>query len=378
MVGFSHETSEAAYVGQRRLSATQVDAHLAALRTDGASVVLVSTCHRTELYWWGDVDLVPWFEQHVAGRDTSAVHLERREADLAVRHLFAVTAGMRSARYGEPEIMRQVRAGWQRAQAADASHTLLDAVFRRALEAARHIRHAIGDDADPSLGERVCDAIISRQKASPSAELRVLVVGAGDAARGVLDAITRHRGAGTLACSVQVTSRTDDSAARACVGRDATLVPWQMRDRALRDADVAVFAVHASAPLIDAHTTSVLTRYRTTPALWLDLGVPSNVASEALPDAVQWIGLDMLAPRSEHDTSRNRRAHAALQRELARYASDMQRRHLGARLPHLEARAASIARAALGAHAGADADSADALARQVTRLLLREMSALSA
>lgn len=385
MVGCSHETSAADVVGRLRMPAVMVDTCLAQLRVQGVPTVLLSTCHRTELYWWGEDDLSVWFESQVLLRGNGAVELERREADLAVRHLFSVTAGMRSARFGEPEIMQQVRTAWMAAQLAGTTSTLLDTVFRRALEAARHIRLAIGSDADPSLGARVRDTLVTHLAAGAVGSLsprEVLIVGAGDAARGVIETLVQPALRSTL--RVAVTSRSDASASRLAATVGAMVVPWADRDAAIRSAAAVVFAVQSSTPLIDGTLAGTLTDGCSRRALWIDLGVPANVDATALTPQVDYIGIDLLAPQSRRDLIRDRRVNAALQRELARFAGDMQRRRLGARISVLEARAATVARAAMEASTGAGTgvagreNPADALARQVTRLLLRELSELSA
>lgn len=367
------------------MPAVMVDTCLAQLRVQGVPTVLLSTCHRTELYWWGEDDLSVWFESQVLMRGNGAVELERRDADLAVRHLFSVTAGMRSARFGEPEIMQQVRTAWMAAQLAGTTSTLLDTVFRRALEAARHIRLAIGSDADPSLGARVRDALVTHLAAGEVGSLsprEVLIVGAGDAARGVIETLVQPALRSTL--RVAVTSRSDASATRLAATVGAMVVPWADRDAAIRSAAAVVFAVQSSTPLIDGALAGTLTDGCSRRALWIDLGVPANVDATALPPQVDYIGIDLLAPQSRRDLIRDRRVSAALQRELARFAGDMQRRRLGARISVLEARAATVARAAMEASTGAAAgiagreNPADMLARQVTRLLLRELSELSA
>lgn len=381
MVGCSHETSAADVVGRLRIPAIMVDACLAELRAQGVPAVLLSTCHRTELYWWGEDDLSPWFESHVLTRGGGTVEVERREADLAVRHLFSVTAGMRSARFGEPEIMRQVRTAWMAAQLAGTTSTLLDTVFRRALEAARHIRLAIGSDADPSLGARVRDALVTHLATltgTVPATQQVLIVGAGDAARGVVETLVRSAlGDGVR---VAVSSRSGTSAAKLAASTGAGVVPWADRDEAIRSAAAVVFAVQSGTPLIDAALANTLMDGCRRRAFWIDLGVPANVDARALPEQVEYVGIDLLAPQSRRDLVRDRRANTALQRELARFAGDMQRRRLGARIEVLEARAATVARAAMASRHGSDGtdDYADAVARQLTRLLLRELAELSA
>ncbi len=378
MVGCSHQTSDPQAVGRARLSAAGVETALHSLTASGTAAVLLSTCHRTELYWSGDADLLPWFEEHVTSRSATPVHVERREADLAVRHLFSVASGMCSARFGEPEILRQVRTAWITAQSADASDPLLDTVFRRAVEAARHIRLAIGADADPSLGARVRDEVLARGSRADGRLLDVLLVGAGDAARGVLETLTEA----SLRSRVRVslTSRSDDRAARLASAFGASVVPWQMRDAQITSADAVVFAVQSSTPLIDAAAARRLMALRESKALWIDLGVPVSVDPHALPATVELMTLETLAPHSRRDVARDRRALMALQRELARFAADTQRRRIGSNILALEARASVVARATVKAAANGawSADAADAVARRVTRALLREIAELSA
>ncbi len=378
MVGCSHETSDAVAVGRVRLSAAAVQSALESLRADGIAAVLLSTCHRTELYWAGDADLQPWLEAQLVSRTSAPLHVERRIADLAVRHLFSVASGMCSARFGEPEILRQVRTAWITAQSLEATDAMLDAIFRRAVEAARHIRIAIGCDADPSLGARVRDSVLAREGRPDGQLTDLLIVGAGDAARGVLETVT----AASMRSRVRVslTSRSDDRAARLAAANGATPIPWCRRDEQISVADAVVFAVQSTTPLIESRAAGRLMAAREAKALWIDLGVPGCVEPGALPPSVELVGLDALAPPSRRDVGRDRRAHMALQRELARFAADTQRRRIGSRILALEERAASVVRDAVkGSSDGAwSADTADAVARRVTRALLREIAELSA
>ncbi len=384
MIGCSHETSPADQIGRMRLPSALVEKLLEELRDAGTNAVLLSTCHRTELYWWGDADLSPWFAAQVVPRAGGPMVIERREADLAVRHLFSVASGMRSVRFGEPEILRQVRSAWSIAQSVRDADAQLDSIFARAMEAARHIRLAIGSDADPALATRIREAIVARRESFVSAgrmaPLEILVVGAGDAARGVLEAIALPSILATGQWTIRVTSRSNVRGARLAQSFAIRSTPWEKRDDGLRTADVAIFAAQTSTPLIDAGLAARIGDDAAHEKLWLDLGVPANVDARQLPVSVEWVGLDALAPRSVHDAVRDRRATVALQHELARFATAMQRRRIGARIPAIEEHAATVARAALASTAVQQGtrDSADAVARQVTRLLLRELSEMSA
>ncbi|WP_411278615.1 NAD(P)-binding domain-containing protein [Gemmatimonas sp.] len=394
VIGCSHEQNDVEAVGRLRVLPAQLPAQLLSLRALGIPAVLVSTCHRTELYWWGEHDPSEWFGALLKDRGVPDVQLERKHADLAVRRLFAVSAGMCSARFGEPEILGQVRRAWSASHEVGATNALLDSVFRHAVDAARHIRAAIGTPASASLGMRVRDALqdlVETRVVAPtphdvSAPLHVLVVGAGDAARIVVSALADGRRVG--APVVCVTSRTDSRAESLANTHGAMHVSWSSREAAMSTSDVVIFAAHPTTPIVTAAQARELLREREAPSIWIDLGVPSNVGNAAaLPESVQYVDLEWLAMYAGDALGAadiGARANVALQRELARFAGVMHRRQVGARLALLETRAVHAARAALESHAlkaGTDSSAehaADVMVRQVTRLLLRELTALSA
>lgn len=394
VIGCSHEQNDVDAIGRLRVLPAQLPAQLASLHALGIPAVLVSTCHRTELYWWGDHDPSAWFGALLAERDVAGVQVEQKHADLAVGHLFAVAAGMCSARFGEPEILGQVRRAWSTSRDVGATNPLLDGMFRHAVDAARYIRAAIGTQANASLGMRVRDALkdfIETRGDAPtlheaSVPLNVLVVGAGDAARAVVSALADGQKA--VAPAICVTSRTDSRAGALANSYRVSHMPWSAREQAIATSDVVIFAAHTTTPIVTAVQARALLRERETPSIWIDLGVPSNVGNAAdLPASVQYVDLDWLSMYAGEiigTADVAARANIALQRELARFASAMHRRQVGVRLALLEQRAMNEGRAALESHAvnvGENSNTeqaADVMARRVTHLPLREPTAKSA
>lgn len=377
VVGCAHDSTRADVVGQLRPDPLRQRALLRELAAEGVEAVLLATCHRTELYWWGDHDLEPWFETNIVGAHRHEVVLARHDADLAVRHLFGVAAGMHSVRFGEPEILGQVRQAWLTARDAGAVHGELDGVFRHAVDAARHIRSAIGDEVDGTLGDRVVARLASfvKHEAARSGEpLPVLVVGSGDAARGVLDAMARAE----LPVQVGITNRTVSRAHTVAVTHGAEVIDWDHREQVMEEARVVIFAIHASTPLLRGEALDALSAGG--PArLWVDLGVPGAVdpAVSVLPETraawsragLEFVTLDELSQDvgAERRAQRSRKATWALQLELARFARATHRHALGARLGALEAQAVAVA-------TSQSEVSRDEVARRVTRLVLRELT----
>ncbi|GAB1344263.1 NAD(P)-binding domain-containing protein [Gemmatimonas sp.] len=377
VISCSHEANSADLVGSLRLSAEQVAGALGDLHRRHVPAVMLSTCHRTELYWWGDEALTEWFAHTLMGSAPASTpvlrpHFEQADADLAVRHLFAVASGMRSARFGEPEILGQLRRAWMLARDVGAAHGAIDGVFRYAIEAARHIRSAMGHETDASLGARVCQRLRKELDMRSFRDLpQIVVVGSGDAARSVLNALRHNPVAGA---QVHVTSRTDQRAQLLADEFAVALVPWEQRDQALREADAVVFAVHVTSPLVPASFAASMPE-RDTPAVWVDLGVPGAVAADFSAAYVQMISLAGIEADAETQSvpwrafheARVRRANVALQQELARYARAAHRHSLGARLGLVEEQALAVA----SSHGDAPVDE---MVRKVTRLVLRELS----
>lgn len=384
VVGVTHEANAADLVGRLRLSPEQVSAALAELHQRQVPALILSTCHRTELYWWGDEELLEWFSGIVLHNEPALrahAQFTQHDADLAVRHLFSVAAGMKSVRFGEPEILGQLRRAWALARTGGTSHGYIDDTFRHAIEAARHVRAAMGHEGDSTLGAHV-QARLSAALGSPVSGHRqsghlqsahVLVVGSGDAARGVLEALRQRPIAGV---EVHVSSRTDARAEALAREFGLPVVPWDDRERAMREADAVVFAVHVTSPLIGAGFAASMPP-RLQPALWVDLGVPAAVDAAFACAQVELVTLERLADALEADgrhatghafhAARQRRAAVALQQELARYARDTHRHQLGAKLGALEEQALAVATSFRDAPV-------DEMVRKVTRLVWREFS----
>src|ERR1700682_160007 len=89
--------------------------------------ILLSTCHRVELYGFGPV---PELDE--------GLHLEKGHS--AVTHLIRVAAGLESAIVGEDEVLHQVREALSDARAARQLDSRLQRLFETAIAAGRRAR----------------------------------------------------------------------------------------------------------------------------------------------------------------------------------------------------------------------------------------------
>jgi glutamyl-tRNA reductase len=93
----------------------------------GRGSVLLSTCHRIELYGVGDPP-------------PSAAGLPQKTGQAAVVHLLRVAAGLESALIGEDEVLHQVRDAFREAVSGDQLDVRLHRLFELALATGRRAR----------------------------------------------------------------------------------------------------------------------------------------------------------------------------------------------------------------------------------------------
>jgi glutamyl-tRNA reductase len=124
--------------------------------------ILLSTCHRVELYGFGTMPDVETSSRVETGEE-------------AVRHLMRVAAGLESTIVGEDEILHQVRDALKQAHASRALDRRLQRLFETAIAAGRRAR--AGRTA--SSGSLAQQAVAWLERRSTLAGRTVLVVGAG-------------------------------------------------------------------------------------------------------------------------------------------------------------------------------------------------------
>jgi glutamyl-tRNA reductase len=159
--------------------------------------VVLTTCQRTEIYIAADwyhpaVEKVQASLAQIANVsvDDITTHGFAYHGDQALRHLFRVAAGLDSPVIGETEVFGQLRAAAALARTAGAMGPALGAAFRKATSVARRARLALDDGSiapRPSIATAAV-AMASEMLVNP-ATARIAVLGRGDVATNVLDAL---------------------------------------------------------------------------------------------------------------------------------------------------------------------------------------------
>lgn len=288
----SHGMDGLAALAARPAAAAAVHA---SMTRHGIESVLMTTCHRVELYWWSRDQ-----QDDVVAAGTLAAGIGAQAGDIvgpsswltgerAAHHLFRVCAGLESVVIGEAEVLGQARAALENAPGA---RRFMTGVFRGAIRAGRAARAetAIGRGATSvaSIGIQWLTA-----RLSPLDQCRVLVVGAGDTARKVARHLTAI-GVGSLVVANRTVARAEElanSLHAEAVGLDA------LPDEISR-ADAVISAVTTNGWLVTREHLGPRAACGGRPLFIVDLSMPPSVEPIA-GGAIERIDLGLLDHASE-------------------------------------------------------------------------------
>lgn len=315
LLGATHHTAPLA-VRERLALATDDEAGLGAelgqLR-DLREFAMLNTCNRVEFYGVAaDAATAARVQAAFCARQRfDPAEFEKFRLSLhgreAVRHLLEVAAGLDSQMLGETEIFGQVKAAYAAAQARGATGPVLNRVFQKAFQAAKHVRtHTAITAGQVSVANVAVELALSIF--GDLASVRILVLGAGEIGEKTARAF-QSRGAGALT----VASRRAERAAELAAQLEAKALPFEQREARLAEFDVVVCSTSAPHPVLSfAAAEAAMRRRPNRPLFFIDLALPRDVdATVAKLDNVFRYDLDDLARIAEQ----NRAARAA---EIAR------------------------------------------------------------
>jgi glutamyl-tRNA reductase len=210
-----------------------------------------------------------------------------------------VAAGLRSAVLGETEVLGQVRRAAEMAESERASGPVLSGLFHRAVQAGRKVRSSTAiARGSTSLSHVAVELATSHLGGSLTAK-RVVVVGAGDMADGVVEALSGHR-VEEIVVSNRTTARAKSLASRA----GGRAIPLFELPRALNVADAVIVATGAPLPLLDAELVergSARAQGSDVQRLVvIDMGMPRNVDPSARAlESVTLLDIEDLSAHAE-------------------------------------------------------------------------------
>jgi glutamyl-tRNA reductase len=345
---------------------------LGRFRAHQIEAVVLSTCHRTELYYRAhaaeddDARAEALWSEPLGGVDMDPVRLEGR---VAGEHLFRVAAGLESLVLGETEVLGQIRSALDAAQRTGSAQQFLSRVFQAALRFGGRARSETGIGAGALSIASAAVRLLNADGRDLRA-LTVLVLGTG--ATGLKAA--RHlkaEGVGRLV----LLNRTAERARLAAEELNAEFATLSQLPGLLAEADAVVAAAHVERPLV---TRAMLGKRRRGPLSLVDLSLPRaidpacaehpGVELRNLSDLEQFVA----ANRTRRETEIPR-VEALLARELDQLALWAGEHSVRALVAELRGRAENVRREEIAralADGGADPGTIDRLTRRLVDRLL--------
>jgi len=214
VIGATHHSAPLSVREKLTLSANAADELRARFATmDGLKeFALLSTCNRVEFY---GVAATPDITARItsvfcASRQFDELEFEKIRLDLrgrdVVQHLVEVSAGLDSQMLGETEIFGQVKEAYAVAQSSGTTGPVLNRVFQKGFQAAKHVRtHTAITEGQVSVANVAVDLALTIF--GGLSNTRILLLGAGKSERRRL---ARFR----VAVRLRSQSRAGDSSGR--------------------------------------------------------------------------------------------------------------------------------------------------------------------
>lgn len=239
---------------------------------------VLNTCNRVEFYGVAAdaaaverVTAAFCARQNFDPAEFAKLRLELRDRD-AVQHLLEVSAGLDSQMLGETEIFGQVKEAYAAAQAGGTTGPVLNRVFQKGFQAAKHVRtHTAITEGQVSVANVAVDLAVNIFGGLEDA--RILLIGAGEIGEKTAKAF-QSRGAAALT----VASRRFERAMELATALGASAMPFEQREARLAEFDVVVCATSAPDVVMTlAATKTAMHRRPARPLFFIDQALPRDV-----------------------------------------------------------------------------------------------------
>jgi glutamyl-tRNA reductase len=305
LIGATHHRTPLAVREKLSLSADAA----AALQAELASFsglkefAVLNTCNRIEFYGVAanaDVSsrVCAAFcaRQQFDPAEFERIRLNLRDRE-AVQHLVEVSAGLDSQIVGENEIFGQVKEAYATAQARGSTGPVLNRVFQKGFQAAKHVRSNTAiTEGQVSVANVAVDLALNIFGALD--KTRILLIGAGEIGEKTAKAF-QSRGAAALT----VSSRRFERAMELATALGASAMPFEQREARLSEFDVVVCATSAPDMVVSyAATKAALHKRPARPLFFIDQALPRDVdPAVAQIENVFLYNLDDLAKIAEEN-----------------------------------------------------------------------------
>jgi glutamyl-tRNA reductase len=251
------------------------------LQVDGVEeTMILSTCNRAEIIAVTDD---PEVVSERLIQEMGTIHdlvdtdpfrkfLYLKTGPEAVRHVFRVASSLDSMVLGEPQILGQVKEGFRRAAAVNATGPMLNRLMHRAFFAAKRVR------SETEIGMAAVSVAyvaveLARKILGELTDKAVLLIGAGEMAELAARHLATH-----VEKPILVVNRTFENACHLARRLKGSAAPMDKLDEGLVTADVVITSTGSCDPIITfAQMKAVMKKRRYKPIFLIDIAIPRDV-----------------------------------------------------------------------------------------------------
>ncbi|XLS29404.1 glutamyl-tRNA reductase [Flavobacteriaceae bacterium M23B6Z8] len=270
-IGLSYQKADATIRGSFSLNEEQKHNILVQAKREGIdSLLLISTCNRTEMYGFAEhpFQLIRLLCEHSHGtveefEKVAYIHKNRA----AIKHLFRVGTGLDSQILGDFEIISQVKRGFAKSKELQLATPFLERLCNSVIQASKRIKNETKlSSGATSVAFASVQYILAR--VPYVSEKNIILFGTGKIGRNTCENLVKH----TRNDHIILINRTRSKAEKIAGKFNLHVKEYGDLQTEIRNADVLVVATGAQHPTISKeliHTDK--------PLLILDLSIPKNV-----------------------------------------------------------------------------------------------------
>ncbi|MBY8963070.1 glutamyl-tRNA reductase [Flavobacterium sp. D11R37] len=302
-VGISYRKADAAMRGKFSLSTEgRHDVLLQAQREGIESLLVVSTCNRTEIYGFAQhpFQLIKLLTDNSQGtvEEFQRVAFVYKNTE-AINHVFRVGSGLDSQILGDFEIISQIKSGFTESKSLGLANAFLERLVNSVIQASKRIKNETGlSSGATSVSFASVQYIMNNV---PDVQNKnILLFGTGKIGRNTCENLVKH----TKNDHITLINRTKDKAEKIAGKFNLLVKDYDVLPLEIPKADVLIVATGAQTPTIDRDILMLKK-----PLLILDLSIPKNVDDDVKQlEGVTVVHLDDLSKITD-DTLESRKSH---------------------------------------------------------------------
>ena len=289
-IGLSYKKADAEVRGHFSLSDTAKQNVLSQAKQNGIeSVLVVSTCNRTELYGFAEH---PYQLIHLLCENTKGTVEEFQEVAYihknkeAINHMFRVGSGLDSQILGDFEIISQLKFGARASKKEDILNSFTERLVNAVIQASKRIK----TETELSSGATsVSFASVQyiMNNVQDISNKNILLFGTGKIGRNTCENLVKH----TKNSHITLINRTKTKAEEVAGKFNLLVKDYHCLEEEINASDIVIVATGAQNPTVYKSLIST-----TKPLLVLDLSIPKNVNEDIREHSnITLIHLDDLA-----------------------------------------------------------------------------------